>query len=546
MGPDLFISTNSIDRDTVNLLNNLFFEAAENSVSDIHFQENDGEVRVRLRMPGGLVDHIVVPHGMARIVDDKIRSRAQLPPSERKRPLDGRMQLRYPDRRIDVRVAITPNVGGQLTVCRLLDQRNAARSLNDIDMTLPISACIGDIIDEPNGLFMVSGPTGSGKTTMLYAIINELNSADRHIITIEDPVEYQVPGISQINIDNAISFSDALRAVLRQDPDVILIGEIRDAETAQIAVSAAITGHLVLATVHANNAALAITRLLDLGVDPITLAAAFRGVSAQRLVRRIAGDPYFVDPTEVEVNWMAKNGIVIPEAKFAVPPDSVAYGGYCALFELIVADDRVRAAIAKQSGADVIYEAAAKQLQFETLAQDGVRLAMSGISSLDEVRRVTSTMDAVTAGSERLGNTLVRLGLVEFQDLGVAIDYVASSRREGRIIRIGDALIETGACSREELLEGMGHSKNAAMETLATMRKDGLVTDESIRPVLEEWHLYGGSLFERLIQANLCSWKDIYGAAGFSKAGNGIDGGPLAQVGPRDDVVVRTRNSLLD
>lgn len=548
MGPDLFISTNAMDRQAVDLLNELFYEAAQYSCSDIHLQERDGEIRVRFRMPGGLIDRAEVPHGMARIVDDKIRSRAQLPPGERKRPLDGRMQLRYPDRRIDVRVAITPNVSGQLTVCRLLDQRNSARNLSDIDMTLPVAHCIGDIIDEPNGLFMVSGPTGSGKTTMLYAIINELNSADRHIITIEDPVEYQVAGISQINIDNAITFSDALRAVLRQDPDVILIGEIRDAETAQIAVSAAITGHLVLATVHANNAALAITRLLDLGVDPITLAAAFRGVSAQRLVRRIAGDPYFIDSTEVETNWLAKNGIVVPGAKFGVPQDSVAYGGYCPLFELIVADDGVRAAIARQKGADAIYEAAARQLQFETLAQDGVRLAMAGITSLDEVRRVTSTMDAVTAGSERLGNTLVRLDLVEFHDLGIAIDYMASSKREGRIIRLGEAIIETGGCTREALLEGIGHAPSAALEIVTRMRRDGLLTDESVAPVLDEWRVYGGSLFERLIHSSLCSWKDIYAAAGFSTGARGYDGSAedIGWGGARDDVVVQVRNSLLD
>ena len=515
MGPDLFISTSSNDREAVALLNDLFHEAAGQGVSDIHFQEQEGECRVRFRLPGGLVDRLVMPRHTTRVVDDKIRSRAQLPAGDRKSPLDGRMRLRFPDRRLDVRVAISPNISGQLTVCRLLDQVNAARRLIDIEMTVAVRDSIQRIVEEPNGLFLVTGPTGSGKTTTLYAIINELNDPCRNIITIENPVEYQVAGISQINIDGHVDFAGALRAVLRQDPDIILIGEIRDAETAQIAVQAAITGHLVLASLHANNAAMAVTRMIDLGVDPITLAASLRGVTAQRLVRRIAGEPVYQEPNEAELAWLRQHGMRFHHPpRFATPLHPMAYQGNVPVIEFIVVDAGVRRAATHQAGAQAIYAAASLQPQFETLAQAGARLALAGLTSLSEVRRITSEVDVVAAGESRLGNILVELGVVKLPEVTEAIDYVIHERQAGRVLRLGEALLELRHCTPSELLRGMGQAQSSAVAIAEKLMADGVVGREAGQDALQDWRTAGGSLFDRLVEAGLCDWGDIHEASG--------------------------------
>ena len=515
MGPDLFISTSSTDHEAVSLLNDLFHEAAGQGVSDIHFQEQEGECRVRFRLPGGLVDRLVMPRHTTRVVDDKIRSRAQLPAGDRKSPLDGRMRLRFPDRRLDVRVAISPNISGQLTVCRLLDQVNAARRLIDIEMTVAVRDSIQRIVEEPNGLFLVTGPTGSGKTTTLYAIINELNDPCRNIITIENPVEYQVAGISQINIDGHVDFAGALRAVLRQDPDIILIGEIRDAETAQIAVQAAITGHLVLASLHANNAAMAVTRMIDLGVDPITLAASLRGVTAQRLVRRIAGEPVYQEPNEAELAWLRQHGMRFHHPpRFATPLHPMAYQGNVPVIEFIVVDAGVRRAATHQAGAQAIYAAASLQPQFETLAQAGARLALAGLTSLSEVRRITSEVDVVAAGESRLGNILVELGVVKLPEVTEAIDYVIHERQAGRVLRLGEALLELRHCTPSELLRGMGQAQSSAVAIAEKLMADGVVGREAGQDALQDWRTAGGSLFDRLVEAGLCDWGDIHEASG--------------------------------
>ena len=520
MGPDLFISTSSNDREAVALLNDLFHEAAGQGVSDIHFQEQEGECRVRFRLPGGLVDRLVLPRHTARVVDDKIRSRAQLPAGDRKSPLDGRMRLRFPDRRLDVRVAISPNISGQLTVCRLLDQVNAARRLIDIEMTAAVRDSIQRIVEEPNGLFLVTGPTGSGKTTTLYAIINELNDPCRNIITIENPVEYQVAGISQINIDGHVDFAGALRAVLRQDPDIILIGEIRDAETAQIAVQAAITGHLVLASLHANNAAMAVTRMIDLGVDPITLAASLRGVTAQRLVRRIAGEPMYQEPNEAELAWLRQHGMRFHQPpRFATPQHPMAYQGNVPVIEFIVVDPGVRRAANHQAGAQAIYAAACLQPQFETLAQAGARLALAGLTSLAEVRRITSEVDVVAAGESRLGNILVELGIVKLPEVTDAIAHVIHERQIGRVLRLGEALLELRHCTPSALLRGMGQAPSAALGVAEKLMVEGVVAREAGLDALQDWRTTGGSLFDRLVEAGLCDWEDIHEASGIPAGG---------------------------
>ncbi|MEI7844147.1 MAG: ATPase, T2SS/T4P/T4SS family, partial [Gallionellaceae bacterium] len=305
---DLFIHTGKITEKPVDFLNKIFKLAVERQAADIHFQQTDKSCRVRFRIGGKLTDVESVSLEWMKTIDDKIRSRAQMSTTDRRAAQDGRIGLTMDGVNIDVRVAITRGVGeGQLIVCRILNQKNSKIRLKDIEMTTSARESFMRLIEEPDGLFLITGPTGSGKTTTLYALLNELNDESRNIITIEQPVEYQISEFHQINVDGqAITFPGSLRAILRQDPDVIMLGEIRDPETAAIAVQAALTGHLVLATLHANTAPLAITRMINYGVDALTLAAALRGVTAQRLVKKLSphASVEYEAPNDVEKAWL--------------------------------------------------------------------------------------------------------------------------------------------------------------------------------------------------------------------------------------------------
>ncbi|RMD68841.1 MAG: type II/IV secretion system protein [Gammaproteobacteria bacterium] len=331
-----------------------------------------------------------MPPHLIRDMEAKIRMKAKLPLSERRAPLDGRFHIEAEGRMVDMRLSIVPTRTGQSIVCRLLDQANAGRRLDEIDMTPAARKVMDDILAHPNGLFLVTGPTGSGKTTTLYAALNEVNTPERKVITVEDPVEYRLRRGCQINVDETNTFARALRAILRQDPDVILVGEIRDAETARIAVQAAMTGHLVLSTLHANDAATSITRLADLGVDPFTLGVALRAVSAQRLVRRLCTCAVPVPPGPDEALWLERFGI--QGDLFYVPAGCERCGdgfaGRIPVIEMIAVDPPVRAAI-DQGDVQAIRKAAMAQPQFETLAQAGARLAREGKTTLAEAIRIT-------------------------------------------------------------------------------------------------------------------------------------------------------------
>jgi general secretion pathway protein E len=517
--PDLFIASGRNDADAAAVLNNLFLEAARLLAADVFFHYQDHHCRVRFRLPGDRMEPVMeIQPVMAKQIDEKIRSRAQLSVNDHRSPLDGRMRLRYPDHRLDIRVAITPGLGGQLIVCRLLDQANASLRLEEIEMSEMVRDCILQIIEEPNGLFLVTGPTGSGKTTTLYAILNELNDDTRNIITLENPVEYVVQGLHQINVDHVhITFAQALRAVLRQSPDVIMVGEIRDGETAHIAVEAALTGHLVLATMHTNNSALAITRLVELGVDPMTLAAALRGVSAQRLVRRIttgvAPELEMRPPNDVEQGWLALHGILGRNLRFP-RAGRENYEGYVPLMEMIVADSQVRRSV--NHGAVAIYNAAARQSQFETLAQAGARMAAHGITSLDEVRRVTSTIDAVQVQVKRIGQVLVEMGALDNQQLHMAVAKQTQLRRQGQLKQLGEILVEDGLCQKEDIIEALGHSADAPF-ILNKLVELGVTSEDGCKDLVSAWQSQpGGSLFELAVETGICTKEDIHEAAGLS------------------------------
>lgn len=458
--PDLFISTGAGDKDAVAWLNDLFLSAAQTKVADIHFEEHGNDCRVRWRLPGGLSTYDTITGNQVRIIDDKIRSRSQLPTGDRKSAHDGRMQLRYQQpakRKLDIRVSIQPCVNGQSIVCRVHDESNSILDINRIEMTPAVRYFINQIIDEPTGLFLVTGPTGSGKTTTLYSILNELNTPDKKISTIENPVEITLPGLNQTDIDDQHNtFPQALRATLRQDPDIILVGEIRDTETAQIAVQAAMTGHLVLATLHTNDSVQAIARLLDLGVDVHNLATSLRAVTAQRLVRYLTGELEMSEPTQVEQAWLEAHSIFHKGEKYAAFHQGSIMDDRLPVIEMVVVNETFRKAMVE--GNRAMYTAASKQPQYETLAQAGVRLAAQGKTTLDEVRRIAGS-EPIGNISRRFGMELIEAGIITPFQRDQAVSEQINMRKDGVVKRFGDVLVSMGYCTMEDVARVFNESR---------------------------------------------------------------------------------------
>lgn len=470
--PELFISTQSHSRDAhiVRFLNDLYYVAAKSGVADVHIEYEEDDVRVRYRVGDSLSECARITHDDAKNIVDKIRMRAKLPLADQRTPQSGRMKLKYVEYAyeesvhegesfsIDVRLSLQPTIYGQSVVCRILDQRNATRRFCDIHMTDSVRMAINEIIQEPNGLVLVTGPTGSGKTSTLYAIINELNDPSRKIITIEDPVEYRLPGLCQINIEApAVTFGSALRESLRQDPDIILVGEIRDAETAQIAVQAAMTGHLVLSTLHTNDAISTITRLIDLGIDPFTLGTSLRCVIAQRLVRKLH-DQHMQSPAdEHERLWMRAHGIEFLDAQFGVPDEGVGekgFDGRLPVIEALMVDSAVRRVLPKNEKKAILH-AARKQPQYESLAQCAARMSSLGMTTLDDARRITSALD-VSLVFQRIGERLIDMGKLSHYQLDNALGLQKSLERDkGDKRLIGELLVELNYCSVEDVHEAL-------------------------------------------------------------------------------------------
>lgn len=455
--PNLFISTASRDREVVEWLNDLFYEAAQKGASDIHFEDMAEDTRIRYRINGTLHTQQTINRIMAVEAQNKIRSRASLPLSEIRKPLDGRLSLTYSDLAIDVRVSFTPIIHGASLVCRLLDQRNTARTLADIEMNDEVRHWISILLNEPHGLFIITGPTGSGKTSTLYALLNALHTDERKIVTIEDPVEYRVPGLCQTNIEGNLTFAEALRSELRQDPDIILVGEIRDAETAQIAVQAAMTGHLVLTTLHANDAAATIARLLDLGVDPNTLGAALRGVMAQRLVRKLAPNHELARPSETDMHWLTSHQIAEIDCDYAYPilgeGDGEGYLGRLPVLELIVLDRTMRNVLPMRD-AKLIRAVARNQPQYRTLAQCAAKFCREGLTGLPELFTVSSLSEHLQT-LRTLPERLVELGKLTPYQYTVCKDIQNVASQAGRRLSLEDVLIEHRYCTQEDIDEVM-------------------------------------------------------------------------------------------
>jgi general secretion pathway protein E len=360
------------------MLNALLTQAAKDGASDIHIEPYERSSSVRFRVDGTLREIVQPNKALHAALISRLKIMAELDIAEKRLPQDGRISLRIGGRAVDVRVSTLPSAHGERAVLRLLDKGEARFTLESLGMDGEALRRFDRLIQQPHGIVLVTGPTGSGKTTTLYASLGRIDTATTNVLTVEDPVEYELAGIGQTQVNPKIdlSFAKALRAILRQDPDVIMIGEIRDFETAQIAIQASLTGHLVLATLHTNDAPSAVTRLTDMGVEPFLLSSSLLGVLAQRLVRKLCP----------ECRRQDADGRYHPVGCAAC--GRTGYKGRTGVYELMTADDQVRALIHNRAAESELLKAA-EQAGLRSMREDGERLVSAGITSLEEVLRVT-------------------------------------------------------------------------------------------------------------------------------------------------------------
>lgn len=379
----------------INIVNLIFKRALKVKASDIHLNPEEDKLRVRFRIDGVLEEIWSQPKRFQDAIISRIKVMAGLDIAEKRRPQDGRFKITIEDRSIDFRVSTLPTVFGENAVLRLLDPESVSVQLSQLGLNQKLEQMLRRLIAVPYGVLLVTGPTGSGKTTTLYAALNELNSVEKNIITIEDPVEYQLEMIRQSNMNPkaGMTFAAGLRSILRQDPDIVMVGEIRDGETATVAVQAALTGHLVLSTLHTNDAPGALTRLVDMGVEPFLVASATSGILAQRLVRKLCDhckEEYTPDESELKSLGLKK---VKRQLKFYKPVGckkcrNSGYSGREAVFEILEMTEELRELVLKNASSDTIKRVALKN-GMTTLRHDGLRKVVNGITSVEEVLRVT-------------------------------------------------------------------------------------------------------------------------------------------------------------
>ncbi len=383
------------DAPVIRAVNRIVAAAVALRASDIHVEPTDDRLAVRFRIDGVLQEQESLPPAMRMALVSRIKIMAALNIAEKRLPQDGRMRLAVRGHEIDLRVATAPSIHGESVVMRILDRSNLALDFASLGFDPGLTAQLLPILHRPHGIVLVTGPTGSGKTTTLYAALAELNTADRKLLTVEDPIEYRLPGVIQTQVAPGIGlgFSAALRSFLRQDPDVMMVGEIRDIETAQVAVQAALTGHTILSTLHTNTAAGAVTRLIDMGVEPFLIASSLNAVLAQRLVRRLCPHCRVPAPASAEIR-AGLGGLVAANDGFfaAVGCDACGGSGYrgrVALLELLVMDETLARLVLARAEAREI-ERAAVAAGMRSLLRDGIAKAGAGLTTLEEVLRVAT------------------------------------------------------------------------------------------------------------------------------------------------------------
>ena len=371
------------DAPIIRMLNALLTQAAKDGASDIHIEPYERSSSVRFRVDGTLREVVQPNKALHAALISRLKIMAELDIAEKRLPQDGRISLRIGGRAIDVRVSTLPSSHGERAVLRLLDKTESRFTLEGLGMDGEVLQRFERLIQQPHGIVLVTGPTGSGKTTTLYASLGRIDTATTNVLTVEDPVEYELPGIGQTQVNPKIelTFAKALRAILRQDPDVIMVGEIRDYETASIAIQASLTGHLVLATVHTNDAPSSVTRLIDMGVEPFLLSSSLLGVLAQRLVRKLC-------PDCKRQGEDGEDGRVLWHPVGCEKCGMTGYKGRTGVYELMTVSEQVQTLVHERAPEQQLL-AAARAAGLRSMREDGERLVREGITSLEEVIRVT-------------------------------------------------------------------------------------------------------------------------------------------------------------
>jgi len=393
-GSDL--SSDANDAPIVKFVNLVLMQAVQDRASDIHFEPFEDEFKIRYRVDGALYEMSPPPKNLASPVTSRLKVMANLNISERRLPQDGRISVNIAGRQVDLRMSTLPTAFGESVVLRVLDRNAVKMELESLGFPQDIYNFTVETINQPNGIFAVTGPTGCGKTTTLYSALRRINTIDAKLLTVEDPVEYDIEGIMQVQTNEGagLTFMKALRAFLRQDPDIIMIGEMRDLETAQIAIQASLTGHLVLSTLHTNDSAGAVTRLVDMGVEPFLISSTLLGVLAQRLVRRVCvkcRTPF--EPTEMQLGQLGLSAHDLGDKTFyygrGCPTcNDSGYRGRKGIYELLVITDAVRTLINERAPTVVIRQKAI-ELGMVTLRDDGLRNIYAGDSTVEEVLKYT-------------------------------------------------------------------------------------------------------------------------------------------------------------
>ncbi len=380
----------------IRFVNSLLFQAVKEKASDIHLECFEKELSVRFRKDGILHEITSVPKKLQASIISRVKIMAELDIAEKRKPQDGRIRVKVAGRDVDVRISTVPTTWGESVVMRILDRSSVILTLEDLGLSGKKLQVFETLIQRPHGIILVTGPTGSGKTTSLYAGLERINSPDKKIITVEDPVEYQIQGINQIQVNPKVNltFANGLRSILRQDPDVILVGEIRDRETADIAIHASLTGHLVFSTLHTNDSASAITRLIDMEIEPFLVASSLMAVIAQRLLRFLCSsckEPYEPHDDELQRMGIRRGQIhdgVLYRARGCEKCFNMGYSGRTAIFEMLLIDDDIRNLTLSQVDSTKIKRKAIEH-GMTTLRMDGAEKVARGLTSVDEVMRVT-------------------------------------------------------------------------------------------------------------------------------------------------------------
>jgi general secretion pathway protein E len=375
----------------IKLLNAVLLQAVKERASDIHFEPYEKELDIRLRIDGVLHKVLSPPKIIQDALISRIKIMSRLDIAEKRLPQDGRIRLLLGGRDIDIRVSVIPTSHGERAVLRLLDRKQGLLGLWEVGFSKDDAKTLEEHLQRPNGIILVTGPTGSGKTTTLYAALNRIHTEEKNIITVEDPIEYQLKGVGQIQVNPKIglTFASGLRSILRQDPDVIMVGEIRDLQTAEIAMQASLTGHLVLSTLHTNDAPSALVRLIDMGIEPFLVASSLTVVFAQRLVRTICPHcKVSYKPSDVELSYFSDLPEFLYRGKGCEKCKQMGYWGRSGIFELLAIDNVIRPMITEKIDSQSIKNYAVSN-GMKTLRQDGIEKVISGITTLEEVLRVT-------------------------------------------------------------------------------------------------------------------------------------------------------------